>query len=333
MARPIRFGFRTDSGGDYGLGHFVRCRRLAQEAISRGHAVTFWVSRCHNDGLAVLAAEGIPVGHLKTPFAPLLADADIDCLIVDDLHRDCLADIGRFSRSLAGFRSLTRVVLIDGGGRHAVRDRLPKDAFDLALAPYAGETPGPRALVGAAYCVLDREYENLPRRTCAGKAANVLVTCGGTDPFGLTEEVLAALDDMAGGPLDIRVAVGAGFTGAVREGIAPACRRSRHVVALIDAPASLANHMARADVAVATSGLTKYELAACGLPSLLVSIDEDHRDINKAFLAEGTAWDGGVAGQIDRRALARQLNDLIPAPGDGGPGPVAGGRPRLSPNL
>ena len=63
------------------------------------------------------------------------------------------------------------------------------------------------------------------------------------------------------------------------------------------------------DFSIATSGLTKYELAATGTPSILFSIDEFHNNKNFQFAQKNTCLDLGVG--ISKLKLKKAILNFI----------------------
>ena len=68
------------------------------------------------------------------------------------------------------------------------------------------------------------------------------------------------------------------------------------------------------DLAVATSGLTKYELAAAGTPAILISPDDMHVMANDPFTDLGTAADLGLAEHVTPVDIASALRALLDDP-------------------
>ena len=63
--------------------------------------------------------------------------------------------------------------------------------------------------------------------------------------------------------------------------------------------------------ALSASGLTKYELAYTGTPSLLVSIDRNHAVANVPFAALETGHDVGELATVTTRHVAQSLKSLL----------------------
>ena len=131
---------------------------------------------------------------------------------------------------------------------------------------------------------------------------------GGSDPAGMTEFALRALDSLPM-PLAVRVVVGPGFAGGVE--LHDAIARSTHCVQVSIAPASLQPLMQASRIAVASFGVTAYELAACGVPAVHLCLTGDHARSSSAFDLEGIAHTLGVFGQVAPQQVADAVMRLM----------------------
>jgi spore coat polysaccharide biosynthesis predicted glycosyltransferase SpsG len=123
--------------------------------------------------------------------------------------------------------------------------------------------------------------------------------------------MLAACEAVTPAPLEIHVVVGPYFSPALRQEIENLAAASRHRVSLIEAPEDLRAEMLWCDLAIATSGLTKYELAATGTPTVLLSHDAAHAKNNEAFAALGISLDLGEASRLSSSAISEAVSGLL----------------------
>jgi spore coat polysaccharide biosynthesis predicted glycosyltransferase SpsG len=310
-SRPV-FRFHLEAGDEIGFGHLVRCQRLADLVKKKGYGASFVLSVQSPQGAAILAAAGFEVLQSEHPYDVVVANGCRTIVVVDAVHTRSMENIDRMKHYLADQRTQSDgLVFIDGGGSQAMRYRLGRSAWDVSVAPYVGEMEDVGVLAGPGYCILDADFEKIPPRICRTSATRVLLTCGGSDPHGLTLDALESLGLLRQLRLDVRVVLGRGFTDRLREDVRAVAASLHHSVVFVENSTRLIDHMHWADAAIATSGLTKYELAACGVPAILIALDEENWNINTTFLVEGTAWDGGYPGQFDAERLAKDLERLI----------------------
>jgi spore coat polysaccharide biosynthesis protein SpsF len=69
----------------------------------------------------------------------------------------------------------------------------------------------------------------------------------------------------------------------------------------------IASLMSEADLALAAFGMTAYELAAVGVPTLLLCLSEDHRRSALALAENNAAHIAGVAQEVGAAALDRTI--------------------------
>jgi len=81
------------------------------------------------------------------------------------------------------------------------------------------------------------------------------------------------------------------------------------------APASLAPLMRASRMAVASFGVSAFELAACGVPAVHVCLTADHARSSGAFRSGGRGDHGGVFGQVTAAQLAGAAQRLMGAAG------------------
>ena len=313
------FTFRADASGEIGFGHLRRCLTLAGAAARRGHAVTFLLSDLSGSGAAEMAGAlagkverigggGRPAGEIAA-----LAGAEVsrsDVMVTDIAHPLVLAERQRLPELLRRLHESTgHLVVIEGLGGDSIAAECDGIA-ELLITPYAvaeatQERPQKsRRLVGAEFAILAPGYREMAGqdREIAEAARRILITTGGADPTEAALQIVAACEELRPAPLELHVVVGR---------VAAAAERSVHAVSLIEAPEDLRAEMLWCDLAIATSGLTKYELAATGTPTVLLSHDAAHAKNNEAFAALGISLDLGEASRLSSSAISEAVSGLL----------------------
>ena len=320
--------FRTDAAGDIGFGHLRRCLTLAETAAARGHEVSFLLSEASDDAATDLLKgiagriERIGGGARPTQEISALAAGHLvpcDVMIADIAHARVLAQRERIPAYLTCLhRPARRLAVLEGLGSDAITSEADGIA-ELIVTPYAFDpatTLQPRRsrqLIGAEYAILDAAYRStdVEERQIAEQGRRILLTTGGSDPTGVAPRALLACESVASAPLELHVVIGPFFSSQLRDDIARLAEASRHHIALVEAPGDLRAEMLWCDLAISTTGLTKYELAATGTPAILLSHDRNHARNNEAFSALGTAEDLGETERLDAAALAETIARLL----------------------
>jgi len=323
----VDFCFRVDANSKVGFGHLNRCLSLARHLPDDSNAL-FVIKAPADHLLERLRGENfhcLPVpSDINYPDEPEYLETQIDftphILVLDVSHDATLVQRDDFAHYLGRLRRFNALlVLIDGHRQHAVVTDSSFD-IDVLITPYAGSTALPASknraihcLAGLAYAIFSPDFAETANRPhpINREARKLLVTMGGSDPYRITPTVMQALKRAAAPALEVRIVQGPNFSADLVDEIASIGKQLPHLCELVSAPRSLVDHMFWCDLAVGTSGLTKYELALTGTPSILISIDDSHEDANTEFKALGTAWHLGVADSLLPDSLADALLRLV----------------------
>jgi spore coat polysaccharide biosynthesis predicted glycosyltransferase SpsG len=304
-AAAPRVLFRPDGGARAGLGHVGRCLSLAAAVRAAGGRPWFVteadalgrVRAAGFDGAVAEPAPGDPLGVLG---------ARAEAVVVDSYR----LTPPYLERLYAG---TARLALVDDLGElYAPADLVVNGAAHAATLGYDHAAAG-ALLLGPRYMLLRPEYAGAPARTAPAHPRQVLVAMGGGDPLGIMagvlEEVRAAL-----GPGPALHAVVGPYFGPEWAAEDAAARWAAKGVHLHHAPPDLRPHIARADLAVTAAGITVYELAACGVPTVAFSIAPNQRPQLEVLAGEGALASAGDASSPGvPRALRTALLRLAPA--------------------
>jgi spore coat polysaccharide biosynthesis predicted glycosyltransferase SpsG len=301
--------FRLDAGPLVGLGHIGRCLPVAAALTAQGATCHFLVSGGEPGPERLRAAgfmvEELPVGgavafrdwlsQQDTPFDAYFFD------VRDDLGQDDLRELKksaviavlddptdkRLEAELAFYPPVPQVAELDWTGFTGQRHV----GFDWVAIESIPDTPDASPLKDGP----------IP----------LLVTMGGTDPFGLSVLALRALA-LVKTPVAATVVVGAACPSL------PLCRKLvadlGHRARLVLGPVPLPPLMAQAQAALVAFGVTAYELAARGIPAVLMGITPDHVRSAGCLSSANAAIIAGYYKEITPMALAAHLDRLIGDP-------------------
>jgi spore coat polysaccharide biosynthesis protein SpsF len=131
---------------------------------------------------------------------------------------------------------------------------------------------------------------------------------GGSDPFELTLRCARALAKLEP-TFRARFVIGPGM--ADRERVARQVVQLRNNFETIEGAEDLAAEFARADVALTAFGVTAYELAAFGVPSIYLCLNQDHARSASAFERAGMGLSLGVVETASDEIIARSVWKLL----------------------
>lgn len=301
--------FRCDASPEIGLGHVVRCTALADELHEVHHCRIAFAMRDGPLGFERVRQSGYPV---YTParggpfdYSQWLREA-IRATGARVLVLDVRDDLLREPVERVREQGILVVTLDDLSERRL--------AADLAFYPPVPQVnrldwsdfQGCR-YAGWEWVVLRQEFARPPARA-SGRPPLVLITMGGSDPAGFTLKAVEALNQVE---MDFQtVAVlGPGFVhDGLLQSLLATTRRPIEIRRNVDGMASL---MARADLAVASFGVTAYELAAVGVPAIFFCLTEDHAESAAAFVDAGMALSLGEYRQGTATALSQEIQSLL----------------------
>ena len=246
--------FRVEANQSLGMGHLYRCLAVAYE-LSR-HDVLFLAS--DSSPLVEQIVQQTPFKMVSFPSEDSLANTvqsfGPDLIFVDVLDTD-VETISEIRESCPGAKIVT--FENEGEGAHLC----DLGVYDLTDPP---NNPPPRVIVGPDKAILGPAFELF--RSLADRnerPQHLLLTFGGTDPAGLTQKALNALNKIRFTG-QVTVVLGLGARDPNAENLSFAIEIHRNVT-------NMALLMGRHRMAISSMGRTVFELAAAGVPTLAFS--------------------------------------------------------------
>ena len=285
--------FRVEANQSLGMGHLYRCLAVAYE-LSR-HDVLFLAS--DSSPLVQQIVRQTPFKMVSFPSQGSLANTiqsfGPDLIFVDVLDTD-VATISEIRDSCPD----AKVVTFENEGEGA--NLCDLGVYDLTEPP---SNAPPRVIAGPYKAILGPSFELF--RSLADendRPQHLLLTFGGTDPAGLTEKALIALDaiQFTG---QVTVVLGLGSRDPDVENLSFAIDIHRNV-------GNMALLMARHQLAISSMGRTVFELAAAGVPTLAFSQnpkEEAHVHVGKMT---GSVM-GGSGYKMSPSAMSKVIKNFM----------------------
>jgi UDP-2,4-diacetamido-2,4,6-trideoxy-beta-L-altropyranose hydrolase len=304
--------FRCDGSHEIGLGHVVRCMALADELKEvHGCRVTF-AMRNSDLGKRIVSGKydviyaGQDAGDFdyRQWLQDILKQSFADILVLD--VRD-----GLKKKDLGALKTANLLVVdIDD----PEEKRLSADLVFYPPVPqtnfldWTGFTGN--AFVGWEWVILRKEFHRKTSGFTLGKPDifKILVTMGGSDPMDMTVKALNALRKITAA-IEITLILGKGF--AHRTELEKVLPEISHPVDIKESVENMASVMGQMDLAVASFGMTAYELAAMGVPAVYLCISPDHLKSAESFIKSRLAYYAWPSSGIESDDFLKALTACI----------------------
>lgn len=298
--------FLCEAGPQIGFGHSGRCIAIAtalREDFGRDSIFGFRGSKATEKRIKESGFKTIPVSNFD------LCEFGNECAVVLDLRIPLSCSF--FKRAKTANKLL---ISIDD----PTSNRLHSDLAFYPPVPQFHELDwnGFNGVIhrGWEFIPLRKEFR-VPKKTrTKNSPLKILITMGGSDPHNLTLKILHALktmplQDSANENWQAEVVIGPMFNNLDKIHRITVEHGKR--VKLLHDIKDMSAPMRQADAAIASFGMTAYELAACGIPQILLCLSEDHARSASALHACGAAVSLGKYDRISKQKLAAKLQNFI----------------------
>jgi UDP-2,4-diacetamido-2,4,6-trideoxy-beta-L-altropyranose hydrolase len=202
-----------------------------------------------------------------------------------------------------------KLLIVDdyGHAKHYSADFVLNQNLGASSVLYANREAHTRLLLGTRYVLLRHEFLKWRdwRRTTEERARRILVTLGGSDADNTILKVLQAVSRLK----ECKIKVVIGGNNPSSDALQATVRDETSGVQLIYNAINMPELMAEADIGIAAGGLTAWELAFMGLPSLLLSLSDNQISNVEHLNALGAARSLGCSTGVQMQAAIQALLD------------------------
>lgn len=308
MNKEKKVIFRCDASAVLGAGHAMRCLTLADCFKDKGWRCGFICSDETMRVMPILQDCGHDIFNLDAH------PEKADWLIVD--HYGLNADYETQARRWADHIG----VISDLPDRSHDCDILLDQTYGRQEKEYKALVPDHcQILTGTDYALLRPQFSELreiaedKRRQSAGRVKNILISLGNANLYNITGTVLDAFKKYDEVSIDLNVVLGAQASelDSVKRVINEINAGDVHSVMLHQDVSNMAQMMLDADLAIGAGGTTSWERCCVGLPTLLIELADNQKDVVKALAKQGSVISLGGYDKFNVDGFIQQLKELL----------------------
>jgi len=305
LKNQVKIYIRSKGSLSYGWGHVIRSLTLAGYLVNsenrlqihlavEGDSAVCQFLKSKNLSCRIFP-EGISIKEEEIELKELAPDV----IVVDMLQVP--------AEQLSCYRIYCRklVVFNDMGCEY--------DAGDIIINPqiiplYPESDDKQKHLNGPDYFILSENISNaVKKKHIPDKVSTLLIIMGGCISYEIFKKVIAVIEGLEA--LSLKINFLLGYDHDID--ISPYRYLENRGVIFISGTDKVGDLMAAADISLASSGYVKYELAAIGTPTILVSIVDHQRILGESFSRKSGA--SQYVGDIltrDHKIISQSVVDL-----------------------
>jgi len=304
--------FRTDGGGNVGLGHLSRCLSLAESLKEKGIKCVFATKDIDSKIGGMIVSNGHLIEKLPSEIS-LEEDLNLTINLIKNIRPDLvITDSYEIDQSYLEQLKKLNIILMsidDLAKLHFCSDIVLNQNIGAQNSDYSIEKYT-KLLLGPEYALLRKKARDKQGlKEIKEIAKNILITLGGTDPDNQTLKIVKALKDIKN---NIVVTVIMGPHYQYEELLRKEIGVSNQFF-LVSDPQDICDLMEKADMAVSAGGSTCYELAYLGVPNIIMVMADNQKKIAEELDSYGISinlnWFEDVTEEYIKKAGENLIKD------------------------
>lgn len=272
---------RVDANNIIATGHLFRCISIAEALREHGEDVTFIMA--DNNGVSLLEGR-FPYIILDTDWRDMNSELAIlrDILVQENAKKLIIDSYQVTENYLSEIRKYVKTIYIDDvNAFYYDVDELICYANYYRNNKYEERYSKTKLLLGCNYVPLRKEFRNVPDKVIKPDVEELLIMSGGTDSFNFIGNILENIDSSQ----YKRVNAICGRYNVNYDVLYKKYKGTN--VNIVRSTDNIIDYMLRADIAISASGVTLYELCACGTPTLSYVMADNQIDNAIQFDKDG----------------------------------------------
>jgi len=290
-------------GNDYGIGHAFRQKNLILYASNIG-----WNCR----ELIFNQNESIELTFSKLD--SFITEIDLVFIDLDPrfvkLHQTFILSFLHMFRL-----NNCKIILFDNDLNFSINKVLNGFIFDFVFCPYVnlGVYAKGKNYSGFGLSVFSPELERVrnSRIQEGSEFTDVLISCGGSDPFGISLVYLEVLEEFFRSKIPIKIVIGEEFAIGLVDDILNFSKSSKLDLQIVEAPPSIYDLLRVSSFVLTTGGLTRTESIYAGVPALVVDINLEQSKSTQLFAELGAVYGLGVANPEDYSSIKTNFRNFL----------------------
>ena len=227
--------------------------------------------------------------------------------IILDISNNKIFKEKKFLRVLSSltkkFRS--KIVLIDSIGEEMFNN-FKKFYFSILICPYFfnknfifKKRKNVKYFTGEKFTILPLKYKKIKIKFLDKKIKNLMISCGGSDQNQNSIKILKFLEKLKI-KLKINVVIGPFFSKNLLLKIKNFKKISYNEINIFIKQKSLIKIISNSQIAIISSGLTKYETASVGLPSIVFCENKKQLILNQSYAKRDISLNIGMINNLNK---------------------------------
>ncbi|MGN0416174.1 MAG: UDP-2,4-diacetamido-2,4,6-trideoxy-beta-L-altropyranose hydrolase [Agathobacter sp.] len=295
---------RTDMNKTIATGHVMRCLAIADAARNCGEETTFIIA--DEQAVQLLEERGYSSIILHTVWNDMESELPaMEQVIRENKISRLLVDSYQVTdHYLMSLRKLVKLFYLDDlNAFHYPVHALICYANYWKKFRYEEQYSDTELYLGIKYVPLRQAFSDCPKKKIALQIDKLLILSGGTDPYGVMDELLVQLNHRQYKRIDV---ICGRYNGAYNGLYAKYAEESN--IQIHSSVADVDRYMRNADLAVSAGGTTLYELCACGTPAISYSFADNQLDNARQFQEDNLI---DYAGDARYQNIAQNLVELV----------------------